>query len=76
MEHIIINHFVFVLHEILRDAIIDAKQIVAKAWDHEELLHHAVHVANATEVSEADELLQAILSATRPLVLPCLWLVN
>ena len=48
MKHIIVYHFTLVLGDVWLDTIIDTKKIVAECWNHEELLKHAVHVANAT----------------------------
>jgi len=48
MHHIVIDFLTLVLLQILRLAIIHAQQVVAEGGHHEELLHHTVHVADAT----------------------------
>ena len=57
MQHVIVVHVSFVLLHIWRLSIIYAKQVVAEVWNHVELLHHAVHVADATEIFQPDVLL-------------------
>ena len=61
MEHVVIDFFALVIFQLLRLTIIDCKQVVAEGGDHEELLHHGVHVADAAEVSESDILLNALI---------------
>jgi len=51
MHHIVINFFALIFLDLFLLAIIDAHQIVSEGWDHEELLHHTVHVADAAEVA-------------------------
>jgi hypothetical protein len=46
MQHIIIDLLILVVNNVLFDTVINAKQVVSKSRDHEELLQHTVHVAN------------------------------
>ena len=60
MQHIIIDLITLVLFDIFGESVVDAKQVVSEGWHHEELLKHAVHVADAAEVAKAAVLLAAI----------------
>ena len=60
VHHVVIDHFALVLLHLLLLAVVDAEQVVAESWHHEELLHHAVHVADATEVAQTDVFLGGI----------------
>ena len=57
MHHVVVDLLALVLIELLFLAIIDAEEVVSEGRCHEELLHHAVHVADAAQVSEAAVLL-------------------
>lgn len=48
MHHVVINLLTLVFFEILRLAVVHAQQIVPEGRHHKELLHHTVHVADAT----------------------------
>jgi hypothetical protein len=48
MNHVIIDFLSLLVSQLLGDAILDREEVVAEGWDHEELLHHRVHVANTT----------------------------
>ena len=50
MQHVVVNDFLLVFSGVLSDAIFHTEQVVAESWDHKELLHHRVHVADASEV--------------------------
>jgi hypothetical protein len=52
MHHVVIDALALVLLVFLCHAIVNAEQVVSEGRDHEELLHHTVHVADAAEVTE------------------------
>ena len=55
VEHVVIDCLApFVLDEVLLFSIISTEHIVPEARNHEELLEHTVHVADAAEVPETD----------------------
>ena len=60
VHHIVVDHVALVLLHLFRLSVVHTEQIVAEGWDHEELLHHAVHVADATKVAQANVLLCAL----------------
>ena len=62
MEHIVIYIPSLVLDDLWILAILDAEKVVAEGRDHEELLHHTVHVADAAKVAKAYILLEAVLA--------------
>ena len=59
VHHAVVNLLTLVLFDILSLAVIDAHQVIPQSWDHKELLHHTVHVTDATEVAKTDILLVA-----------------
>ena len=63
MHHVVIDALALVLLVFFFHAVIDTEQVVSKGRNHEELLHHAVHVANAAKVSETDILLVSLLGS-------------
>lgn len=75
MQQVIIKYFTFVFFVICRCAIVNTKNIVSEGWGHEELLHHAVHVTDATEVSKTDVFLHSR-ALPRWLIVPLVWLIN
>ena len=60
VHHVVVNLLILVLFDLLGLAVIDAEQVVAEGGDHEELLHHAIHVADAAQIAQADVLLIAL----------------
>jgi len=75
VQHIVIEDLTLVLLVVLPDAIIDAQKVVAEGWGHKELLHHAVHVTDATEILETHVLLQGC-ALTGWLVVPLVGLLD
>ena len=67
--------FTFVLYKILWFAVINAKQVVPESRNHEELLHHGIHVADAAQVAQTDVLLVPLLGRLG-LIAPRLRLLN
>jgi len=51
MHHVVVNLLTFVFLEIFCFTVINTEQIVPEGGDHEELLHHRVHVADAAHVA-------------------------
>ena len=60
VHHVIINLFALVVFQVFWLAVVNAEQVVAEGRDHEELLHHAIHVADAAQIAQADVLLVAL----------------
>ena len=75
VKHVIVKYFALVLLVVFSDAIIHAEDVVAEGRCHEELLHHTVHVANATKVPESDVLLESSILSGR-LVVPLVWILD
>ena len=53
MQHVIVESSSFVLFQIESFAVVDAKQVVSEAGDHEKLLKRADHVADAAQVLDS-----------------------
>lgn len=51
MHHVVIDCLTLVFFELFIFTVIDAHQVVSEGGNHEELLHHAVHVADAAKVA-------------------------
>ena len=51
MECVVVVFLALVFDHVEWLVVVDTEHIVSEAWHHEELLEHAVHVANATEIS-------------------------
>jgi hypothetical protein len=64
MEHVVIDLFISILFNVLFLSIVHTEQIVSKVWNHEELLHHRVHVANAAKVLQSNILLRPLKAAS------------
>ena len=60
MEWVVVDLLTLVLLDVLFNSIINRKQLVSESRYVEELLHDRVHVADATQVAESDELLVAV----------------
>ena len=75
MKHTIVFQLVAELLHVRRYAVIDAQQVVPESRDHVELLHHTVHIANATKISESYVGLDAFSLVWR-LVIPTGWLLD
>lgn len=60
VHHVIIHLFALVVFQVFWLPVVNAEQVVAEGRDHEELLHHAVHVADAAQIAQADVLLVAL----------------
>ena len=75
VHHVVIDFFTFVLYQILWFAVINAKQVVPESRNHEELLHHGIHVADAAQVAQTDVLLVPLLGRLG-LIAPSLRLLN
>ena len=75
VHHVVVNLLILVLFDLLGLAVIDAEQVVAEGGDHEELLHHTVHVADAAQVAQAYILLIALRGNLRNIA-ESLWLLN
>ena len=58
MKEVVVKDFSFVLLVVFNDPIVDTENIVAEGRRHKELLHHAVHIADAPEVSQTYVLLK------------------
>ena len=69
MQHVVINFLVFEFLEVRSDSIINAQHVVSEAGDHEELLKHTVHVADAAQILESYVGLRTFI-LTRWLVVP------
>lgn len=77
MKNIVINSFALVLLKIFRLAIINGEKIVAEGGNHEELLHHCIHVADAAEVFQSNILLlTSLLDRTWWLIVPSVVALN
>ena len=78
MEHVVVNDSTFILSQLLSLAVLYAEQVVPERWDHEELLHHAIHVADAAEIAQANIILTAAFSSLfrRRCVVPHTWLLD
>jgi hypothetical protein len=50
VQHVVINLLSFVFLDLLWLAVVYTEQVVPKRRNHEELLHHRVHVADAPQV--------------------------
>lgn len=74
VHHVVVDHLVLVLLHFFGLTIIHAQQVVAEGRHHEELLHHAIHVADAAQVAQADVPLSAL--ARLGDVRPASWLLN
>jgi len=72
MQHVIIDLFIFIFHNLFFDSVINTKQIVPESWYHKELLQHAVHIADTTQVFKTDVLLKTFICAWRGIV-PMFW---
>ena len=70
VHHVIVDHVTLVLFHLLGLAIVNAEQVIAEGGNHEELLHHAVHVADADQVAQADVLLRRVWRIGRRRVAP------
>ena len=57
VHHIVVNSLAFVLFHVGWLSVVNAEQVVAEGWNHEELLHHAIHVANAAQITQSNVLL-------------------
>ena len=62
VQHVVINHVALVFLDLFRLAVINAHQVVTEGRHHEELLHHAVHVADAAQVAQAHVLLLGVIA--------------
>ena len=60
MQHVVVESVVTVGLHFFSDVVIHSQQVVSQCWDHEELLHHAVHVADAAQVTQTNVFLDAI----------------
>ena len=60
MHHVVIDLLTLVLLDFLSLAIINAEQIITEGRNHEELLHHTIHVANAPQVAQTHIFLIAL----------------
>jgi hypothetical protein len=60
VKHIVIDLLTLVLLNIFGLTVIHGEKVVTEGRYHEELLHHSVHVANATKVTKTDVLLFAL----------------
>ena len=77
MQHVVIDHFVFMLNQLFLNAIVNGKEIVSELWYHEDLLHHAVHVADAAEIPETHISLRSLTHLTSSrFITPILWLFD
>ena len=76
MEHVVIDHFVFMLYHLRFNTVVDGKEVVPELWYQEELLHHAVHVADATEIPETHIGLGSLRLTSRGSIVPILWLFD
>jgi hypothetical protein len=70
MKNIIVNLVSLVVNKVLWVTIINGEKVVAESWYHKELLHHRIHIANATKVFEANVFLSALDSVARRRVVP------
>ena len=52
MKHVIINLVSLILNKLFTLSIVNTQQVVPEGRNHEELLHHRVHVTNAAQISE------------------------
>ena len=59
MHHAVVNALPLVVLEVFGLAVIDAEQVVAEGWNHEELLHHTVHIADTAQVAKTHICLRA-----------------
>ena len=75
VHHVVINFFTLVIYKILWSAVINGKQVLPEGSNHEEFLHHGIHVADAAQVAQTDVLLVPLLSRLG-LVAPILRLLN
>lgn len=75
MKKVIVKDFALVLLVIFRYSIVNTKDVIAEGWCHEELLHHAVHITDATKVSETNVLLKCRALAGW-LIVPLIGLLN
>ena len=57
VKHVVVDCLVTIVFELFFYTVVNAEQVVAECGNHEELLHHAVHVADAAQVAKADALL-------------------
>ena len=77
MEHVIIDCLLSVFLQLFFLAIIDTEKVIAQGWDHEELLHHGVHVADAAKILETNIGLGPLKRvSTRRCIKPCLRLLD
>jgi hypothetical protein len=57
MQHVVINVKSLILLDVLLGMVVNAEQVVSEGRDHEELLEHRVHVADAPQVPQTHVLL-------------------
>ena len=72
MKHVIVDLLFFVRHNIRWLIVVHGQHVVSEAWHHEELLQHAVHVADATQILESNV---GLLTSTGAgwLIVPGVW---
>ena len=75
VKHVVINVFSLILDDLFGLSVINAEQVVPQRGNHEELLHHGVHVADASQVAQTHVLLKPFLSGLR-LIAPSFGLLN
>ena len=63
VEHVVVDLLALVLDQLFLLAILNAQKIVSESWNHKELLHHGVHVANASQISQTNILLSSTLTS-------------
>ena len=70
MHHVVIDYLSLEVNELLGNTIFHRERVVAEGWDHEELLHHHVHTADAAQVLQASLLLSAFHGIAGRCVIP------
>jgi len=78
VKHIVINVFSLILDDLFGLSVINAEQVVPQRGNHEELLHHGVHVADAAQVAQTHVLLRTTFTSLlrRWLIAPYLRLLD